>query len=177
MPMPMGMLFRFVGGVAIAIALLVVATLSLAEIAPPGRNSAPPFPGAEPLPGYRVDTAVAAERGEYTFATRGFSGPYRPLGETRTGRHWHVVYLLDADAGQPDVDRLIENYDRAFHRVGGGLVARHRTEGDTSLAVYRAPRPDGSERWMQIAFRNEGARMEMNVVDGDRSERRERAAE
>lgn len=145
--------------------LSLSATMVLAGRDPADNEGTIEHPEVTRFPGFHIDASQMNDYNEFTFATKGFDGSYEPIGETKAGKYWNIVYFLNEGARKPSAIELVRNYENAFKKAGGGLVARYPKSGDPEVAVYRMPRANDGERWMQIAFGNEGSRLEMNIID------------
>lgn len=128
----------------------------------PGTADHPEVPR---FPGFHIDSAKLKDFNEFRFASKGYDSSYEPVGETKAGRHWFIDYILNEGARKPSAVELVRNYENAFKKAGGVLVNRHPKGGDPESAVYRLPRSNGGERWMQINIDNEGLRYQLNIVD------------
>lgn len=118
------------------------------------------------FPGFHIDSAKTNDYNEFGFATRGLDGSSEPVGggEAKGGQYWQIVYCLNEEARRPSVIELVRNYENAFRKAGGAMVARHPRSGEPEVAVYKVPR-DGGERWAQIHVYNEGGCYRLDVVD------------
>ncbi|MDT3736469.1 MAG: OmpA family protein [Denitratisoma sp.] len=148
---------------ALILALLAAAAFAAKD---PGDNpGTADHPEVPRFPGFHIDSSKLKDFNEYRFASKGYDGSYEPIGETKAGKHWFIDYILNEGARKPSAVELVRNYENAFRKAGGVLVNRHPKGGDPESAVYRMPRPNGGERWMQINIDNEGLRYQLNIVD------------
>lgn len=122
-------------------------------------------PEVSRFPGFHIDNSQMTDFNEFRFASQGFDDSGEPKGEVKSGKHWFIDYILNEEARQPSSLELVKNYQNAFEKAGGGLVDRYPQGGQPQSAVYRMPKPNGGERWMQLNIDNEGLRYQLNIVD------------
>lgn len=153
-----------------AVALLALSLSLTAAIAardPADAEGTIDHPEIVRFPGFHIDSAKTNDYNEFGFATRGLDGSSEPVGggEAKGGRYWQIVYCLNEEARRPSVIELVRNHENAFRKAGGAMVARHPKSGEPEVAVYKAPREGGAERWAQIHVYNEGGCYRLDIVD------------
>lgn len=153
-------------GPLLALALSFTMVLAHAARDPADNEGTAEHPEVTRFPGFFIDNSKRNDFNEYCFAKNNeavcdASG----IGDTRAGKYWFVDYILKDNARQPSNVELMRNYENAFKAVGGTLVSRHPKTGAPDNAVFRVPRPGGSERWVQLSIDNEGARYQLHIID------------
>lgn len=148
-----------------ALAMLFSMTTVHAAIDPADNESTADHPEIVRFPGFHIDSSKTNDFNEFLFASKGYDDAGAPKGEVKAGKFWFVDYILNDGERQPSAVELIRNYENAFRKLGGSLVNRTLISGLPESAVYRMPRPNGGERWVQINIDNGGDRYQLNIVD------------
>lgn len=147
-----------------ALALASLCTLALAARDPLDAQGAAEPPGMPRFPGFHIDDSQRQDFRAFRFMTpRSLDDP--DAGDAKEGPYWFADYVLNDGARQPSALELVRNHENAARKAGGALVFRGPVSGGRQSAVYRLPRPEGGERWMQIDIQNDGWRYQVHVVD------------
>ncbi|WP_395704218.1 OmpA family protein [Aquabacterium sp.] len=113
------------------------------------------------FPGFHIDAATRNDYNEFVFATQGFDAWADGKGDARAGRFWEIRYVLNEGARTPSLVELIANYENALRKAGGRLVRKDPQQG----AVFRVPRRDGGERWVQLDIYAANTGYTLDIVD------------
>lgn len=144
-----------------ALALAVLASASFAAKDPNDADNTADHPEVPRFPGFHIDAAKRNDYNEFKFATKGFDAWLDGKGEARAGKFWEIRYVLNEGARAPSIVELINNYDNAFKKVGGKMVRKDPEQG----AVFRVPRGNGGERWVQLDIYSLGEGYTLDIVD------------
>ncbi|RZI40808.1 OmpA family protein [Herbaspirillum sp. HC18] len=157
----------------IALLLVFCAATALAAKDPNDAEGTTDHPEVPRFPGYHIDAATHNDYNEFVFATKGFESAANGKGDMRSGKFWEIRYVVNDGARVPSLVEIINNYDNAFKKIGGTMVKKDPQQG----AVFRVPRGNGGERWVQLDIYSQNYGYTLDIVDvGDMAQKVEVSA-